>query len=82
MSGGLKQQARILDDVQRGYFSNCLSPKAPTLASLLNEYAVADRQLNAETDGLTLDIADDIRALLMREYGLTKAQVAVLGEAL
>ena len=52
------------------------------LGKLLTRYRHADENWTPENDGLTLDISDEIKVLLMADYGLSKAEVDTLGRAL
>ena len=58
-----------------------INTPACSLRDLLNEYAVAERNWLPETDGLTLDIGRDIRAVLRNEFGLSDGQIRSLKEA-
>lgn len=58
-----------------------INTPARSLRDLLNEYAVAERNWLPETDGLTLDIGRDIRAVLRNEFGLSDTQIRSLKEA-
>lgn len=54
----------------------------PTLGQMIDRFTVANARWTPETDGDTLDIADDIRVRLMADLGLSKAQVDELGAIL
>ena len=55
---------------------------AADLRDLLNQYAIADRSWSPAIDGMTHDIADDIRRVLRAELGLSDTQISTLREAL
>lgn len=65
-----------------GAFADLLPPPRKTLRDLLNEHAVADRNWSPAIDGLTHEIADEIRVLLKEQHGLTDKHLSTLKEAL
>ncbi len=54
----------------------------PSLKQLLSAYRQTSHNWTPENDGQSLDLADEIRLRLMHDYGLSKADTDLIGEAL
>lgn len=49
------------------------------LSSLISQHIKAEKLWTPSTDGLSLDIQDEARALIMERFGLTREEARYLG---